>query len=152
MEEFEFEGTWRKFVHENMMASEMKELISQLEGQLGVKVAPNRYDDNGIVIYPDKKPEDVVYSSSRNTQNIGLVFEDGVLRLKSIFGYERGFDKLPFPPGRSSMAGFAIHMPPENSRPKVSLDDIQMLIDQLSGGLEREAKAQADFYKDRQPD
>ena len=50
------------------------------------------------------------------------------------------------------MVGFAIHMPPENSRPKVNLDDIQMLIDQLRGGLSREAKAQADFYKDRQPD
>ena len=152
MKEFEFEGGWRKFVFENMEASEIKGLISQLEGQLGVKVVPNRYEDNGIVIYPDKQPEDVVYSSNRTAQNIGLVFEDGVLRLKSIFGYERGFDKLPFPAGRSGMAGFARHMPPENARPNVSLDDIQMLIDQLSDGLGREAKAQADFYKDRQPD
>ena len=43
-------------------------------------------------------------------------------------------------------------MPPSDRRPNVGLDDIQMLIDQLTGGLEREAKAQSDFYKDRQPD
>ena len=37
------------------------------------------------------------------------------------------------------LAGFATHMPPSDRRPNVGLDDIQMLIDQLTGGLEREA-------------
>ena len=129
----------------------MGELAAKLQNQLGVKVIPADYDDSVVVIYPDKQPGDDLYND-RMAQKIGLVFEDGVLRLRSIFGYERGFDKLPFPAGRTSLAGFATHMPPSDRRPNVGLDDIQMLIDQLTGGLEREAKAQGDFYKDRQPD
>ena len=129
----------------------MGELAAKLQNQLGVKVIPADYDDSVVVIYPDKQPGDDLYND-RTAQKIGLVFEDGVLRLRSIFGYERGFDKLPFPAGRSGLAGFATHMPPSDRRPNVGLDDIQMLIDQLTGGLEREAKAQSDFYKDRQPD
>jgi hypothetical protein len=70
------------------------------------------------------------------------------LDLEHIFGYERGFDKLPFPAGRTGLAGFATHMPPSDRRPNMGLDDIQMLIDQLTGGLEREAQAQSN----RQPD
>ena len=129
----------------------MGELAGKLENQLGVKVIPTQYDDNMVTIYPDKQPGDDIYDD-RTAQKITLVFEDGVLRLRHIFGYERGFDKLPFPAGRSGLAGFASHMPPSDRRPNMGLDDIQMLIDQLTGGLEREAKAQGDFYKDRQPD
>ena len=129
----------------------MGELAAKLQNQLGVKVIPADYDDSVVIIYPDKQPGDDLYND-RTAQKIGLVFEDGVLRLRHIFGYERGFDKLPFPAGRTGLAGFATHMPPSDRRPNVGLDDIQMLIDQLTGGLEREAKAQGDFYKDRQPD
>jgi hypothetical protein len=60
----------------------MEELAAKLQNQLGVKVIPADYDDSVVVIYPDKQPGDDLYND-RTAQKIGLVFEDGVLRLRA---------------------------------------------------------------------
>jgi hypothetical protein len=104
----EFIGKWRKFIVEDLYTPNemsamsidkesssgafeegidggdvnMEELAAKLQNQLGVKVIPADYDDSVVVIYPDKQPGDDLYND-RMAQKIGLVFEDGVLRLRA---------------------------------------------------------------------
>jgi len=144
MKEFEFEGSWRQFV----IKENSQTLADQLESELGVLVKPDRFD-NGVDIYPNKSPGDQVYSSDRMAQRIGLRYDGGLL-LRSIVGYERSMDLIGEPYNGTRMAGQGIWMP-SGGKP-ITMEDLKVYIIQLKRGLEGESQAQADFYKDRQPD
>ena len=144
MKEFEFESSWRQFV----IKENSQTLADQLESELGVLVKPDRFD-NGVDIYPNKSPGDQVYSSDRMAQRIGLRYDGGLL-LKSIVGYKRSMDLIGEPYNGTRMAGQGIWMP-SGGKP-ITMEDLKVYIIQLKRGLEGESQAQADFYKDRQPD
>ena len=144
MKEFEFESSWRQFV----IKENSQTLADQLESELGVLVKPDRFDD-GVNIYPNKSPGDQVYSSDRMAQRIGLRYDGGLL-LKSIVGYKRSMDLIGEPYNGTRMAGQGIWMP-SGGKP-ITMKDLKVYIIQLKRGLEGESQAQADFYKDRQPD
>ena len=144
MKEFEFESSWRQFV----IKENSQTLADQLESELGVLVKPDRFD-NGVDIYPNKSPGDQVYSSDRMAQRIGLRYDGGLL-LQSIIGYERSMDLIGEPYNGTRMAGQGIWMP-SGGKP-ITMEDLKVYIIQLKRGLEGESQAQADFYKDRQPD
>ncbi len=144
MKEFEFESSWRQFV----IKENSQTLADQLESELGVLVKPDRFD-NGVDIYPNKSPGDQVYSSDRMAQRIGLRYDGGLL-LRSIVGYKRSMDLIGEPYNGTRMAGQGIWMP-SGGKP-ITMEDLKVYIIQLKRGLEGESQAQADFYKDRQPD
>ena len=144
MKEFEFESSWRQFV----IKENSQTLADQLESELGVLVKPDRFDD-GVDIYPNKSPGDQVYSSDRMAQRIGLRYDGGLL-LRSIVGYKRSMDLIGEPDNGTRMAGQGIWMP-SGGKP-ITMEDLKVYIIQLKRGLEGESQAQADFYKDRQPD
>ena len=144
MKEFEFESSWRQFV----IKENSQTLADQLESELGVLVKPDRFD-NGVDIYPNKSPGDQVYSSDRMAQRIGLRYDGGLL-LQSIVGYKRSMDLIGEPYNGTRMAGQGIWMP-SGGKP-ITMEDLKVYIIQLKRGLEGESQAQADFYKDRQPD
>jgi len=144
MKEFEFESSWRQFV----IKENSQTLADQLESELGVLVKPDRFD-NGVDIYPNKSPGDQVYSSDRMAQRIGLRYDGGLL-LKSIVGYKRSMDLIGEPYNGTRMAGQGIWMP-SGGKP-ITMEDLKVYIIQLKRGLEGESQAQADFYKDKQPD
>jgi hypothetical protein len=75
---------------------------------------------------------------------------DGGLKLVAITGYDRSMDLIGEPYNGTSMANQGIWMP-RGGKP-ITMKDLKVYIIQLQRGLEGEAKAQADFYKDRQPD
>jgi len=124
------------------------ELASELEGQLGVKVKPDRFG-NGVDIYPNNKPGDEIYSGNRMAQRIYVKY-DGGLKLVAITGYDRSMDLIGEPYNGTSMANQGIWMP-RVGKP-ITMEDLKVYIIQLQRGLESEAKAQSDFYRDRQPD
>jgi len=144
MKEFEFESSWRQFV----IKENSQTLADQLESELGVLVKPDRFD-NGVDIYPNKSPGDQVYSSDRMAQRIGLRYDGGLL-LRSIVGYKRSMDLIGEPYNGTRMAGQGIWMP-SGGKP-ITMEDLKVYIIQLKRGLEGESQAQADFYKDIQPD
>lgn len=144
MKEFEFESSWRQFV----IKENSQTLADQLESELGVLVKPDRFD-NGVDIYPNKSPGDQVYSSDRMAQRIGLRYDGGLL-LRSIVGYKRSMDLIGEPYNGTRMAGQGIWMP-SGGKP-ITMEDLKVYIIQLKRGLEGESQAQADFYKDKQPD
>ena len=144
MKEFEFESSWRQFV----IKENSQTLADQLESELGVLVKPDRFD-NGVDIYPNKSPGDQVYSSDRMAQRIGLRYDGGLI-LRSIVGYKRSMDLIGEPYNGTRMAGQGIWMP-SGGKP-ITMKDLKVYIIQLKRGLEGESQAQADFYKDRQPD
>lgn len=144
MKEFEFEGSWRQFV----IKENSQTLADQLENELGVLVKPDRFED-GVDIYPNNKPGDKIYSGNRMAQRIYVKY-DGGLKLIAITGYERSMDLIGEPYNGTSMAGQGIWMP-RGGKP-ITMEDLKTYIIQLQRGLEGEAKAQSDFYKDRQPD
>ena len=155
MKEFEFEGNWRKFVVGDEILNEQRAqrslpVAKQLEKDLDVLVTPANYNpnDDKVIVYPNRKPGEE-NRVGRTSQRITLqMFGDAQLRLISIFGYERGLDLIGEPYSRTSMAGFGSWMPESSNRPEVDYDDLKVYIIQLVRGLEGEAKAQADFYKD----
>ena len=157
MKEFEFESNWRKFVVGDEILNEQRAqrslpVAKQLEKDLGVLVTPANYNpnDDKVVIYPDRKPgEDRLIG--RTSQRITLqIFGDAQLRLVSIFGQTRSLDLIGEPYSGTSMVGFGSWMPESSNRPEVNYDDLKVYIIQLRRGLEAEAKAQADFYKNWQ--
>ena len=143
MKEFKFEGSWRQFLTEG----DSQTLADQLESELGVKAQPASYNpnDDTVVIYPDKKPGDEVYSSDRMAQTITVKY-DGGLKLKSIKGYQRSLDLIDVPYESTSMAGQGIWMPSGGSGISIKMNDLKVYIIQLRRGLEGESKAQRDFY------
>jgi len=159
MKEFKFEGSWSKFIVEDMdseFASKSdtikyaQNLADQLENDLGVRVAPDRPDgyNDHVVIYPSKKPGDQLYrGSDRMTQRIRVKYDDG-LKLIAIVGYTRSMDLIGEPYNGTSMAGQGIWMPEGGKGVPVTMEDLKVYIIQLMRGLEGESKAQADFYKD----
>ena len=82
-------------------------------------------------------------------QRIGLRYDGGLL-LKSIVGYKRSMDLIGEPYNSTSMAGQGYWMPEGGKGVPVTMEDLKVYIIQLVRGLEGEAKAQADFYKDWQ--
>ncbi len=144
MKEFEFESSWRQFV----IKENSQTLADQLENELGVLVKPDRFED-GVDIYPNNKPGDEIFSGNRMAQRIYVKYDDG-LKLAAITGYNRSMDLIGEPYSGTSMANQGIWMP-RGGKP-ITMKDLKVYIIQLQRGLEGEAKAQADFYKDRQPD
>ena len=59
-------------------------------------------------------------------------------------------DLIGEPYNGTRMAGQGIWMP-SGGKP-ITMEDLKVYIIQLKRGLEGESQAQADFYKDRQPD
>ena len=153
MNEFKFEGKWRKFVVEGAIEGGQSDFVAkEMEKDLGVLVTPASYNpnDDKVVIYPDLKPGEgnrVGRTSQRITLQLNK--EEGT-ELVSIFGQNRGLDLIGEPYGSTQLAGFGIWMPSENRRPEVDYDEIKTYIIQLRRGLEAEAKAQRDFYKNWQ--
>ena len=144
MKEFEFESSWRQFI----IKENSQTLADQLESELGVLVKPDRFED-GVDIYPNNKPGDKIYSGNRMAQRIYVKYDDG-LKLVAITGYNRSMDLIGEPYNGTSMANQGIWMP-RGGKP-ITMKDLKVYIIQLQRGLEGEAKAQADFYRDRQPD
>ncbi len=144
MKEFEFEGSWRQFIVEGNGQT----LADQLENELGVLVKPDRFDD-GVDIYPNNKPGDEIFSGNRMAQRIYVKYDDG-LKLVAITGYNRSMDLIGEPYNSTRMANQGIWMP-RGGKP-IGMDELKVYVLQLQRGLEGEAQAQADFYKDRQPD
>lgn len=144
MKEFEFEGSWRQFV----IKENSQTLADQLENELGVLVKPDRFED-GVDIYPNNKPGDEIFSGNRMAQRIFVKY-DGGLKLVAITGYDRSMDLIGEPYNGTSMANQGIWMP-RGGKP-ITMKDLKVYIIQLKRGLEGESQAQADFYKDRQPD
>lgn len=148
MKKFEFEGTWRKFLTEGQSDFVAKEM----EKDLGVLVKPASYNpnDDKVTIYPDRKPGDDRFID-KTSQYITLQLdkEEGT-ELVAIYGQTRGLDLIGEPYSRTGLAGFGIWMPSESQRPEVDYDDIKVYIIQLRRGLEAEAEAQRDFYKNWQ--
>ncbi len=144
MKEFEFESSWRQFV----IKENSQTLADQLESELGVLVKPDRFED-GVDIYPNNKPGDKIFSGNRMAQRIYVKY-DGGLKLVAITGYNRSMDLIGEPYNGTSMANQGIWMP-RGGKP-ITMEDLKVYIIQLQRGLESEAKAQGDFYKDRQPD
>ena len=157
MKEFEFEGKWRKFVDGDEILNEQRAqrslpVAKQLEKDLGVLVTPANYNpnDDKVVIYPDRKPGDDRFID-RTSQRITLqMFGDAQLKLVSIFGQEKSLDLIGEPYSRTSMVGFGSWMPESSNRPEVDYDDLEVYIIQLRRGLEAEANAQREFYKNWQ--
>ncbi len=144
MKEFEFESSWRQFV----IKENSQTLADQLESELGVLVKPDRFED-GVDIYPNNKPGDKIFSGNRMAQRIYVKY-DGGLKLVAITGYNRSMDLIGEPYNGTSMANQGIWMP-RGGKP-ITMEDLKVYIIQLQRGLGSEAKAQGDFYKDRQPD
>ncbi len=146
MREFQFEGTWRKFLTEGQSDFVAKEM----EKDLGVLVKAASYnpDDDKIEIYPSRKPGEDKYIDRTNDRITLQLSEEEGTTLVSIYGHTKGLDLIGMPYNRTQMAGFGIVMPPSTERPEVDYDDIKTYIIQLRRGAEEEAKAQRDFYKD----
>lgn len=139
---------WRQFIVEG----DSQTLADQLENELNVKVQPDRDNDSGeVTIYPNNSPGDQVYSSNRMSQRINLRYDGGLL-LQSIIGYDRSMDLIGEPYTGTSMAMQGIWMPKGGQGTPITMDDLKIYVLQMKRGLESEAKAQADFYKNRQPD
>jgi len=135
---------WRQFLIEG----DSQTLADQLENELNVKVKPDRDNDMGkVVIYPNKSPGDQVYSSDRMAQRITVKY-DGGLKLVSIVGYDRSMDLIGEPYSGTSMAMQGIWMPEGGRGIPLSMDALKIYVLQMKRGLEGEAQAQADFYKD----
>tara|TARA_Y100000385_G_scaffold3346_1_gene3660 strand:+ start:84 stop:572 length:489 start_codon:yes stop_codon:yes gene_type:complete len=135
---------WRQFLIEG----DAQTLADQLENELNVKVKPDRDNDTGkVVIYPNKSPGDQVYSSDRMAQRITVKY-DGGLELVSIVGYDRSMDLIGEPYSGTSMAMQGIWMPEGGRGIPLSMDALKIYVLQMKRGLEGEAQAQADFYKD----
>ena len=135
---------WRQFLIEG----DAQTLADQLENELNVKVKPDRDNDTGkVVIYPNKSPGDQVYSSDRMAQRITVKY-DGGLKLESIVGYDRSMDLIGEPYSGTSMAMQGIWMPEGGRGIPLSMDALKIYVLQMKRGLEGEAQAQADFYKD----
>jgi len=136
---------WRQFLIEG----DAQNLADQLENELNVKVAPDRPDgfNDHVVIYPNKSPGDQVYSSDRMAQRIRVKY-DGGLKLIAIVGYERSMDLIGEPYNGTSMAMQGIWMPEGGRGIPLSMDALKIYVLQMKRGLEGEAQAQADFYKD----
>jgi len=135
---------WRQFLIEG----DAQNLADQLENELNVKVQPDRDNDSGdVVIHPNKSPGEQVYSSNRMAQRINLRYDGGLL-LQSIVGYERSMDLIGEPYNGTSMAMQGIWMPEGGAGIPLSMDALKIYVLQMKRGLEGEAKAQSDFYKD----
>ena len=154
MKEFQFEGKWRKFVVEGMPSSEevLQDIVNDLESKLGVLVLPADYNPNKnkVVIYTQSRPGDGKPFGNM-AQRITVSYNDeGEIELNAIIGYSRSMDRIGKPYNRTRMAGQGIWMP--SGGELVTINDLKYYVKQLQLGHGEEAQAQADFYKDRQPD
>ena len=154
MKEFQFEGKWRKFVVEGMPSSEeiLQDIVNDLESKLGVLVLPADYNPNKnkVVIYTQSRPGDKKPYGDM-AQRITVSYDDeGEIELNAIIGYSRSMDRIGKPYNRTRMAGQGIWMP--SGGELVTINDLKYYVKQLQLGHGEEAQAQADFYKDRQPD
>lgn len=154
MKEFQFEGKWRKFVVEGMPSSEeiLQDIVNDLESKLGVLVLPADYNPNKnkVVIYTQSRPGDEKPFGDM-AQRITVSYDDeGEIELNAIIGYSRSMDRIGKPYNRTRMARQGIWMP--SGGELVTINDLKYYVKQLQLGHGEEAQAQADFYKDRQPD
>ena len=154
MKEFQFEGKWRKFVVEGMPSSDeiLQDIVNDLESKLGVLVLPADYNPNKnkVVIYTQSRPGDEKPYGDM-AQRITVSYDDeGEIELDAIIGYNRSMDRIGKPYNRTRMAGQGIWMPIGGEL--VTINDLKYYVKQLQLGHGEEAQAQADFYKDRQPD
>jgi len=159
MKEFQFEGKWRKFVFENMPSSEaiLQDIVDELETKLNVLVLPADINPkkNKVVIYTEAKPRgEKPYGPM--TQRITVSYNDeGEIELNSIVAYSRSLDLIGAidgkEAGKTKYVGQKIWMA-YGDGPLVSIRDLKYYVKQLQKGLKDEAQAQADFYRNRQPD
>lgn len=145
MKEFEFEGSWRRFLIEG----DSQTLAAQLENELGVKAQPASYDpdNNRVTIYPNSKPGDTIYSTDVMAQTISVKYTDG-LKLTAIKGYTKSLDLIGEPYNRTKYAGQGIWMITGKDGMPVTINELKKYITQLQRGAEAESKAYHDFYKD----
>jgi len=154
MKEFQFEGKWRKFVVEGMPSSEeiLQDIVNELEAGLNVLVLPADINPkkNKVVIYPSSQPGGEKPYGPIAQRIVVFYNNEGEIELEAIVGYSRSMDRIGKPYNRTRMAGQGIWMP--SGGELVTINDLKYYVKQLQLGHGEEAQAQADFYKDRQPD
>ena len=128
-----------------------------LEDEIGYKVAAPSYNPKGdrLTIYPGKKPGEDQYYDDRTAQRISLAVDtDGNFYIIGISGYDRSIEpiaqKMQLKPNRSNIVGFSYISPA--TKMLSTPTNLKRLADIMKKGLRDEARAQADFYRDRTPD
>jgi len=163
----EFIGKWRKFMvegwenelNENMPSSEeiLQDIVNELEAGLNVLVLPADINPkkNKVVIYPSSQPGGEKPYGPMAQRIVVSYNNEGEIELEAIVGYSRSFDRIGpidgVEAGKTRYVGQKIWMA-SGSNPLVSIKTLKYYVEQLQQGLESESQAQADFYKDRQPD
>jgi hypothetical protein len=132
------------------------QIIEVLENELGVKVIPSQFNPEGnrLSIYPNSTPDREFYAR-RNSQFLEIIDFNGNYLLSYIFGYDRSINPLSKilrkEPKRSNIVGMSELRLSSNKVP-VTISQLKQFVDIMKKGLSDEASAQADFYKNRQPD
>jgi len=128
-----------------------------LEDEIGYKVAAPSYNPKGdrLNIYPGSKPGKTQYYDDRAAQRISLAVDtDGNFYIIGIFGYDRSIEpiaqKMQLRSNRSNFVGMSYITP--DTKILSTPTNLKRLADIMKKGLGDEARAQADFYRDRTPD
>jgi len=129
--------------------------IKTLEDELGVLVEPLYFRDDRFAIYPDLAPGSKLPYSTKTSQYIEIATSGGKYLLSNIFGHDKSIYPLAKlinkEPNRSSIAGMSTLDISLNKQP-ITISQLKRFVNIMKKGLSDEASAQADFYKNRQPD
>ena len=135
----------------------LQDIINELEAGLNVLVLPADINPkkNKVVIYPSSQPGGGKPYGPMAQRIVVSYNNEGEIELEAIVGYSRSFDRIGpidgVEAGKTRYAGQKIWMA-SGGNPLVSIKTLKYYVEQLQRGLEGESQAQADFYKDRQPD
>ena len=129
--------------------------IKTLEDELGVLVEPLYFRDDRFAIYPDLAPGSKLPYSTKTSQYIEIETAGGNYLLSNIFGHDKSIYPLAKlinkEPNRSAIAGMSTLDISLNKQP-ITISQLKRFVNIMKKGLSDEASAQADFYKNRQPD
>jgi hypothetical protein len=129
--------------------------IKTLEDELGVLVEPLYFRDDRFAIYPDLAPGSKLPYSTKTSQYIEIATDEGKYLLSNIFGHDTSIYPLAKlinkEPNRSAIAGMSTLDISLNKQP-ITISQLKRFVNIMKKGLSDEASAQADFYKNRQPD
>ena len=137
--------------------------IKTLQNELGVLVEPLYFKDDRFAIYPDLAPGSKLPYSTKTSQYIEIESRGGKYLLSNMFGHDKSIYPLakylaklinneePKEPNRSSIAGMSTLDISLNKQP-ITISQLKRFVNIMKKGLSDEASAQADFYKNRQPD
>ena len=167
----EYSGRTVSGVQENIKEQKLRQLIREeiqktlhkdatrdiktLQNELGVLVEPLYYKDDRFAIYPDLDTGSKLPYSTKTSQYIEIATNEGKYFLSRMFGHDRSIRPLAKlinkEPNRSSIAGMSTLDISLNKEP-ITISQLKRFVNIMKKGLSDEASAQADFYKNRQPD